>query len=96
MALPKSMDTFIHSVTSAAKVLADLGYKVEDTEIKDILLMKLDDASVRTSIMTAKEEPDLATIIHIFHPVSICTHFCNGGIQCFSLQAQDLFFSQYC
>jgi hypothetical protein len=60
----RSMDTFIHSVTSAAKVLADLGYKVEDTEIKDILLMKLDDsyASVRTSIMTAKEEPDLATI----------------------------------
>ena len=60
----KPIDHFIHSVTSAAKVLADLGHKVEDIEIKDILLMKLDDsyASVRTSIMTAKEEPDLATI----------------------------------
>jgi hypothetical protein len=60
----KPMDIFIHSVTSAAKVLADLGYKVEDTEIKDLLLMKLDDsyATVRTSIMTAKEEPDLETI----------------------------------
>ncbi|MGH7239533.1 MAG: hypothetical protein ACREHG_05645 [Candidatus Saccharimonadales bacterium] len=60
----KPIDVFIHSATSAAKALADLGYKVEDTEIKDILLMKLDDsfASVRTSIMTAKEEPDLATI----------------------------------
>jgi hypothetical protein len=60
----KSIDVFIHAVTSAAKVLADLGCKVEETEIKDILLMKLDTsyASVRTSIMTAKEEPDLATI----------------------------------
>jgi hypothetical protein len=60
----KPIDTFIHAVTAAAKVLADLGYKVEDTEIKDLLLMKLDDsyASVRTSIMTAKDEPDLDTI----------------------------------
>ena len=60
----KSIDIFIHSVTSAAKVLADLGHKIEDTEIKDILLMRLDDsyATVRTSIMTSKEEPDLATI----------------------------------
>jgi hypothetical protein len=60
----KPLDIFIHSVTSAAKVLADLGYKVSDTEIKDLLLMKLDDsyASVRTSIMTSKEEPDLDTI----------------------------------
>jgi gag-polypeptide of LTR copia-type len=60
----KPIDVFIFGVTSAAKVLADLGHKVEDTEIKDILLMKLDDsyASVRTSIMTCQEEPDLSTI----------------------------------
>ena len=60
----RSIDVFIHSVTSAAKALADLGHKVADSEIKDILLMKLDDsyAIVRTSIMTAKEEPDLATV----------------------------------
>jgi hypothetical protein len=60
----KPIDVFIHAITSAAKALADLGYKVEDTEIKDILLMRLDDsyASVRTSIMTARDEPDLATI----------------------------------
>ncbi|KIJ22289.1 hypothetical protein M422DRAFT_40110 [Sphaerobolus stellatus SS14] len=60
----KPIDVFIHSVTSAAKALADLGSKVEDTEIKDILLMRLDDsyASIRTSIMTAKEEPDLSSI----------------------------------
>lgn len=60
----KPIDVYIHAITSAAKALADLGYKVEDTEIKDILLMRLDDsfASVRTSIMTARDEPDLATI----------------------------------
>ena len=46
----KSMDIFIHSVTSAAKVLADLGYKVDDTEIKDILLMKLDESYSTVSV----------------------------------------------
>lgn len=60
----KPIESFIHSVTSAAKVLADLGHKIEDTEIGDILLMKLDEsyAGARTTIMTCKEEPDLATI----------------------------------
>ena len=42
----KPIDVFIHSVTSAAKVLADLGHKVDDIELKDILLMKLDDSYV--------------------------------------------------
>lgn len=60
----KSIDVFIHSLTSAAKALSDLGCKVEDTEIKDLLLMKLHDSflSVRTSILTAREEPDLEAV----------------------------------
>jgi len=68
----KSIDVFINSVTTAAKVLADLGYMVEETEIKDIILMKLDDsyATVRTSIMTAKEEPDLDTITALLSSAS--------------------------
>ena len=49
-----SIEHFIHSVTSAAKVLADLGHQVEDTEIKDILLMKLDDSYKAVSIKGMK------------------------------------------
>lgn len=55
------IDIYIQSVAQAVKVLKELKCSVDDTEQLDVLLMNLDDsyATVRTSILSQKEEPSL-------------------------------------
>ena len=60
----KSISVYLHEVESAKQVLVNLGCKIDDTELKDVILMNLHSSwhTIRTSILTAKEEPDLADI----------------------------------
>lgn len=52
---------YIHAVGQARKALTTLGCKVDDVETLDVLLMNLDPsfASVKTAILTSKDEPNL-------------------------------------
>lgn len=60
----QSIDIYIHAVTKARKALTDLGCKVDDVEMLDVLFMNLDSSydTIRMSILTAKEEPLLETV----------------------------------
>ena len=60
----KPISVYLHEVESAKQVLSNLGCKIDDTELKDVILMNLHSSwhTIRTSILTAKEEPDLADI----------------------------------
>ena len=55
---------YISAVEAAVQVLSDLGQKVSDTEILDLLMMNLDPSfhAIRTSLYTAEKEPSLATV----------------------------------
>lgn len=69
----KPISHYINSVEKAVSVLRDLSVKIEDLELGDILLMNLHESysTVRTTILTAKEEPDLATIKSILLSSSV-------------------------
>jgi hypothetical protein len=58
------IEVYIHTVTSLYKTLETLGYKTEELQVKDYLLLKLDKSwqTVRTAIMAANQEPTLETI----------------------------------
>ena len=60
----KGINVYIHAVDTARKALKDLGCVIDDTEAKDVLLMNLHSSylTVRTSILTAKEEPTFADV----------------------------------
>lgn len=69
----KPISIYINSVLQAVQVLKELSVKVEEVEIGDIILMNLHESytTVRTTILTAKEEPDLSTIKSILLSSSI-------------------------
>lgn len=60
----KSIEVYIHSITKARNALKALKCEVNDTETLDVLLMNLHSSfdSVRTTILTAKEEPSLEQV----------------------------------
>lgn len=60
----KPMDVYIQAVTIAAAQLKAIGHTVEDTEIKDIILMNLHPSYhvIRATLLSQSTEPDLATI----------------------------------
>ena len=55
---------YIYNVTKRRQALVDLGCKVEDVEMLDVLLMNLHEsfASVKTTILTQKDEPKLEEV----------------------------------
>lgn len=69
----QSIGIYIHAVTKARQALAALGCKVDDVETLDVLLMNLHEsfASVKTAILTSKEEPKLEEVKAIL----------TGGVQ---------------
>lgn len=58
------IDAYIHAVTEKKTALEALAVKIEDTELKDVLLMRLDHSyhPIRTTIVTQAVEPDLPTV----------------------------------
>lgn len=60
----QSIDVYIHSVNKARQALVALNCKVDDTETLDVLLMNLHSSyeGIRTSILTAKDEPSLESV----------------------------------
>lgn len=57
----KPIDFYIQAIMAASRKLTAVGIKVEDTEIKDVLLMNLDTSyyPIRTTILAQKTEPTL-------------------------------------
>ncbi|MGH7240018.1 MAG: hypothetical protein ACREHG_08120 [Candidatus Saccharimonadales bacterium] len=60
----KPIDLYIQELTAAKKKLKTLGHNIEDTEFKDVLLLQLHPSflSVRTTILSQKDEPSLNDI----------------------------------
>lgn len=71
----KPISAYIHSVEQASQVLKDLKAPVGETELGDILLMNLHESysTVRTTILTSKDEPDFKTIKSVLAGSSIST-----------------------
>lgn len=71
----KPISAYIHSVEKASQVLKDLSAPVDDVQLGDILLMNLHESysTIRTSLLTAKDEPKLAEIKNILLGSSIST-----------------------
>lgn len=60
----KPLSIYVHDVVKAAQVLKDLSVNVEEDEIRDLLLNNLHHSflSVKTSLLTSSDEPDLAKV----------------------------------
>lgn len=60
----KPLSIYVHDVVKAAQVLKDLSVTVDDSEVRDLLLNNLHKSylSVKTSILTASDEPDLKKV----------------------------------
>lgn len=60
----RPISAYLQSLQAAKQKLAAYGVKIEDTEFKDVLLMRLDESfhPVRFSILSQSPEPDLAKI----------------------------------
>lgn len=60
----RHISVFIQSLTAARRNLTNVGVKIDDTEFKDIMLMRLDSSfeSVRLSILSSTTEPDLEKV----------------------------------
>ena len=60
----KHIDIFIQDVLRARDQLKAIGVDVDDTAVKDVILMNLDESykDVKTSLLTQPTEPSLATV----------------------------------
>lgn len=60
----KPISIYIQALTSARAALKGLGIDISDTEAADVLLMNLDSSfdTIRTSILSSKDEPTLSSI----------------------------------
>ncbi|KZS87976.1 hypothetical protein SISNIDRAFT_395390, partial [Sistotremastrum niveocremeum HHB9708] len=60
----KSIDVYIAAVLTARSTLTNIGCTIDDTDVKDILLMNLHPSyhGIRTNILTSKKEPSLAEV----------------------------------
>lgn len=71
----RPIDVYIHAIISARSTLQNLGCTIEDTETTgmDVLLMNLhpDYHTIRTSILTAKDEPTLDSVKSILTGASV-------------------------
>lgn len=67
------IEVYIHAVDKARQTLKDIGCVIDDVEALDVLLMNLDPSyhTIRTSILTAKDEPKLQDVKDILSGSSV-------------------------
>jgi len=60
----KTVDKFINNVLSAKARLETIGITIDDTAVKDVILMNLDDSfrDIKNTLFASPTEPDLATV----------------------------------